>query len=379
MSSSTAVENATDVMPLSIIKEKTPIMETNIPVMEELEIDMGDYNYRHRNNFIKTHKVKMLDVLVEMKRLFPFDTRYSGKIYQQTRGLRFHPLYPYFRKKETYQNQGKWYNPPTWFREKLEKSIREHPDLKNRKIMIEKCMYIIKIWYDNEGKNTECGRMTWDWNEDRTSRRPMWSVRDLYNAFDNYREWKGEWLYVSYTSHNHQEEYNYTAKIRKELRKDPCEYRKWEEAMEYSTNKNTIYTDLRNAFTYRQSVRNLQLDEIGFKDVLTLKIKRIFCGDRMDYKNNFIGKYHMLRWKKTMANGNCSNKDLKATHLYYRDKEYEGEKRYGERGGWIFEAVKIDNAIACAEMNGFPKWGKKGNGKKKPTYREIKMWWYKLE
>ena len=152
------------------------------------------------------------------------------------------------------------------------------------------------------------------------------------------------------------------------------DYKKWKEQIDYHqyTTK-SIYGELRDAFTYRRNIKLLQKEDDEYKDVLTMKIKRLFQGKRMDYKADFIGLFNMLRWKKTMANGNCSNKSLKATHLYYRDPNY------GERGGWIFEAVKIGDAIACAEKNGFPKWGKKGNGKKAPTYREIKMWWYKLE
>jgi len=406
MSSISAVENAIDVMPLAIVKQKTPIMETNMPVIEELEIDMGDYEYRHRNNFMKSHKFKMLDVLIEMKRLFPFDTRHSGKIYEQTGHLRFHPLFPYFRRKETYNNQGKWNTPPTWFREKLEKSIKEHPDLKNDKILIEKCMKYIKIWYDNEGHITENGHRNWEWNEDRTERLPIWNLKTLYSELNNYQKWKGEWIVCPYQkTQNNSEDYERTKKIKKELYKKPDaegyyneaqmrnradednaplsirnELKEWENKIEYHKTDTSIYGELRDAFTYRRNIHFLKKEGDEYKDILTMKIKRLFQGDRMDYKANFVGLYSMLRWKKTMANGNCSNKSLKATHLYYRDPKEQVE-RYGhyDRGGWIFEAVKIGDAIACAEKNGFPKWGKKGNGKKAPTYREIKMWWYKLE
>ena len=72
MSSMTAVENICDNLPLAILPVKETIIKANMPVMEELEIDMGDYKYRHRNNFMKAHKFKMLDVLIEMKRqIFP--------------------------------------------------------------------------------------------------------------------------------------------------------------------------------------------------------------------------------------------------------------------------------------------------------------------
>lgn len=405
MSSMTAVENAIDNIPLSMIAEKQTIMEQNIPVIEELEIDMGDYEYRHRNNFMKPHKIKMLDVLIEMKRqIFPElegRLRYSGKIYQQTRNIRFHPLFPYFRK----EGKGKWNAPPTWFREQLEKSIREHPDLNDDDDLIEKCEKVIKKWYDNVGKNTDCGRHTWEWDEEREHRLPKWDIQELFRELEHYQKWKGEWLYISPYGGKHSEEEKHTASIEEELRKKPDgegyyeqrdmkgygdvkppvemrkEYQKWCLMTDYHITKTTITTALTDAFTYRKNVEFLNQEKYEpYRKVLTLKIKRLYCGNRMDYSANFIGKFHMLRWKKTMSNGNCSNKDLKATHLYYRDEKWKGNSVYDtERGGWIFEAVKVADALRCAENNGFPKWGKKGNGKKAPTYKDIKMWWYKMK
>ena len=404
MSSMTAVENICDNMPLAILPVKETIIKANMPVMEELEIDMGDYQYRHRNNFMKAHKFKMLDVLIEMKRqIFPElegRLRHSGKIYQQTRHMRFHPLFPYFRK----NGKGKWNVPPTWFREKLEKSIREHPDLNDDEYLIEKCMKVIKNWYDNVGENTDCGRQTWEWDEAREHRLPCWDIKELFRGLEHYQKWKGEWLYISAYGRIQSEEEKHTATIEEELRKKPDgegyyekrdmrgysevkppedmkrEYQKWLLMTDYNITKTTLITTLCDAFTYRQRADFLNKEgKEPYKNILTLKINRLYCGDRMDYSANFIGKYHMLRWKKTMTNGNCSNKDLKATHLYYRDEKYKGSVYETERGGWIFEAVKIADALRCAENNGFPKWGKKGNGKKAPTYKDIKMWWYKMK
>ena len=53
-----------------------------------------------------------------------------------------------------------------------------------------------------------------------------------------------------------------------------------------------------------------------YNNIYTLKINRLWEGKKMDYKNSPINKYSILGWKKTLANGNCSNKGLKATHLY---------------------------------------------------------------
>lgn len=391
MSSMTAIENAIDNIPLSMVLEKQPIMEKNMPVIEELEIDMGDYEYRHRNNFLRSHKIKMLDVMIDMKRQFPL--QHYGRLYTHTGHLRFHPLFPYFHNKKT----AKWVMtaPPTWFREKLEKSITEHPVFKDDEKLIELCMRLIDVWYINEGTGTPCGHKNWTWDTEIMKRLPCWDMKDLFNEMDKYQLWKGEWLFTHYSYMEHKEEYNYTQKIIKELTKKPDsdgyfnhremrgydgevskeqkeDYKKWETLTHYDK-KYTLFSDLKTQFIRRiSSTTNREED----KEIYSLKIRRLYQGDRMDYEADFIGSLHMLRWKKTMANGNCSNKDLKATHLYYRDKEYHST--YG-RGGWIFEAVKIDDAIICAERNGFPKWGKKGNGKKKPTYREIKMWWYKLE
>ena len=396
MSSMTAVENICDNLPLAILPVKETIIKANMPVMEELEIDMGDYQYRHRNNFMKAHKIKMLDVLIEMKRLFPLHL--NGNIYRNTRMFRFHPLYNYFKKANSYENRFEWKSPPTWFKDYLIKHIKEHPHFKIQPLLVNKATEMIEKWYENKGTNTDCGHNIYEWDRVIDKKIPVWNLGNLLEEMSKYHKWEGEYIYT-YHSHypNHQEEYDYTKKIKNELMKkymkrdaDGC-YWDYKDNIEGSNKlkafkdltesregkKCSLYYEIRDQFAY-YCEKSLVGD---LKDVLTLQIKRQFKGKRMDYKNNFIGKYHMLRWKKTMANGNCSNKDLKATHLYYRDTTYEGEdNKYikSNSSGWIFQAVKIDDAIYCAEMNGFPKWGKKGNGKKKPTYKDIKMWWYKL-
>jgi hypothetical protein len=96
---------------------------------------------------------------------------------------------------------------------------------------------------------------------------------------------------------------------------------------------------------------------------------RLDEGKRMNYTTTPIGLYSILNWKKTMANGNCSSKDLKAIHHYYYAEGYS-EK---QKSNWTFGGITANLAQRIATTNNKPTTDKKS------TYEDIKMWWYKLK
>ena len=374
-------------------------------MIDELEIECGDMAYRNKYNHIRTHKLKMLDVLTEYNSIMSDkkDKHHSGKMYNHHINEKTHYLYEYFAKRgvETmYDNPTKWYNRPDWFVRRLKNAIVEIQQVEeknyssfniNRKAgQIELINSIIDKWVDNP-KDEKV--MSWcEWRNDLTDKgidamskiymndcpvKPIWRLKVLFNKLNDMRWYKGEY----YSAYNEDEtikkwskkpDGTYYDNYNRD-NKPPAELEIKIDAFRQGVRNphNSLLYALTEDFTRFASPK---LNSGYYSNIYTLKIRRTYNGDRMNYSASHNGRFSMLRWKKTMTNGNCSNKDLKATHLYYREK---GD--WGNKCGWIFPSVKIDDAIECAVWNGFPKWGKKGDGKKKPTYLAIKMWWYKLE
>ena len=372
---------------------------TTMIMIDELEIECGDMMYRNNRNYLRTHKLKMCDVLTEYNSIMrdKKDKRHSGKMYNHHINEKTHYLYEYFAKRANdYQNHTKWFNRPDWFVRRLKNAMveiqqveEENPfnfSINRHTGQIDHINSIIDKWVDNPNDEKV---MSWcAWRNDLTDKgisavgksynevavKPCWELKVLLYKLNDMRWYKGEY-YSSYNESETIKEWckkpdgTYYASYNRDIPAElDIKIDAFREGMRNQSN--SLLYALREDFTrFVKSKPNSDY----YNNIYTLKIRRTYSGDRMNYSASHNGRFSMLRWKKTMTNGNCSNKDLKATHLYYREKGDWG------KGGWYFPSVKIDDAIECAEMNGFPKWGKKGNGKKKPTYRDIKMWWYKLE
>ena len=377
-------------------------------MIDELEIECGDMMYRNNRNYLRTHKLKMCDVLTEMNRTTKKDNKYSGKMYNHHINQKTHILYEYFAKRggeRIYDNPTKWLNRPDWFVRRLKNALADiskggnwfsinrqiYSDEGENKINI--VLSIIDKWVDSSNEEKI---MSWcEWRDDLYANgidipksgktydevpvKPIWRLRNLMSVLKDTRHYKGKYYSAMDEGTTIKEwckkpDGTYYSQYDRD-NKPPAELEIKIDAFRKAVRNphNSLHYDLTEDFTRFVSTKTLNDVDKFYNKIYTLKIRRTYEGNRMNYTASHNGRFSMLRWKKTMTNGNCSNKDLKATHLYYREKGDWG------RGGWIFPSVKIDDAIECAVWNGFPKWGKKGDGKKKPTYLAIKMWWYKLE
>lgn len=389
MSSMTAVENICDNIPLAILPVKQEIITKSIPVIEELEIDLGDMEYRNRNNFMKGHKIKMLDVFLEMKQKKDYkqDYKHSGKIYKNyPKGTTTHSLYMYFKKGineySVSGNRFKWTEKPTKFAELLKRSIIE----------MVRCEYSM-LNQDDRGLNIEikdtCKRLIDEWLE-KPNYQGEWDLVPLFGEFrDTFIYKKQLWTRKNPPERTDEPALKWVKDEetgKKVLCKESDKARqKWireneikREAQDNENLKKYMIMDFTKIFTPDRKCRKFNSPELlEYIDLYKCSIKRTWNGKGMDYDKSPIHKYHMSRWKYTTPNGGCSNKSLKATHMYWNNCPQENWN--GRKCGWTFEAVKQIDAEELAKMNGFPLWGKKGNGNPKPTYRDLKNWWLKLE
>jgi len=73
-------------------------MDRRIPIMEELEIVLGDLHFSRSRNWKYQHKIKYIDCMVELK--FSYKTP-TGKIYKYLpKGSKINILYSAFNQKE---------------------------------------------------------------------------------------------------------------------------------------------------------------------------------------------------------------------------------------------------------------------------------------
>jgi hypothetical protein len=354
------------------------------------------------NTALRVQKNNYIDVLLEMKRKHKY---HSGRIYNnEVRKDRTHPFYEYFAKNKNARYKWK-HNPPTWFVKKLKAycyDIIECENCRSYNKEVEKRTYTFKLVCDfinawiaepnmeyvrREGEEEEEEEEI-EWEEAFSAvvveiveppKYPVWNLSSLMNRFGNWGRYNGKFYNNCYqNSKTHQKKLFPIPDVPYKDRTDETERLYKVQKMRRETFKdeieeNTLLKMLQQDFT---AFKSPKISAEKYFNIYTLKVNRLWEGKKMEYKNSPINKYSILRWKETLPNGNCSNKGLKATYLYTIDSDYR--KQYQIRGGWIFEAVKQRNAIDCVLMNGFPAWGKK-TGNKKPTYQEMKMWWYKLE
>jgi hypothetical protein len=67
----------------------------------------------------------------------------------------------------------------------------------------------------------------------------------------------------------------------------------------------------------------------------------------MNYDKLLIYYYHMSRWKSHKADGSCSNKGVKATHLYWNNVKSISVN--GRKCGWVYKVVmQYDAVYFCA-------------------------------
>tara|TARA_R110002012_G_C11587282_1_gene605905 strand:- start:53 stop:1399 length:1347 start_codon:yes stop_codon:yes gene_type:complete len=354
------------------------------------------------------YKCNYIDVLLEMKRKnnYQTDIYHSGKIYNNNvRKDRTHPFYRYFAKNSNRKH--KWeHNAPTWFVKKLKAycyDIIECENCRSYDKEVEKRTYTYKIvcnvidawiaepymeYVRREGEEEESSsEEEEEWEEEVSGiveivephKYPIWYLSSLMNRFRYWGQYNGKFYNNNYQNRKtHQKELFPIPDVPEKDRTDETE--KFYSVQKYKRRKfkkqienNTLLKMLQKDFTEFKSPK---ISAEKYNNIYTLKVNRLWEGKKMNYKNSPLNKYSILRWKKTLPNGTCSNLGLKATYLYTLDSDYR--KHYGIKRPWIFEAVKQRDAVLCVEMNGFPAWGKK-TGNKKPTYEEMKLWWYKLE
>ena len=323
--------------------------------MEDLDIELGDLKYSQSHNHKFQHKIRFVDCMEELKKTYkePKGRMYE---YKSAFGLRTHRLYEEFsglknsdRLIAYYKNKKEWVNRPDEFVNKFIDDCRKMNEADTTTIPDNLLEFIIKTFAE-----WEVGRFA-DNNGVK-----KWKLQDIFKVFSNAFIYKDE---------------TYTTKSTLTSSAD--------NVMCVSANPNNIPTPDRRDLHNRgrcvlKKLHTIFTDFVfptnKFKDdppvllLYTLKVRRTYEGRQFNYKANYINKYNMTYWKKTLANGNCSNKDLKATHMYYYADGYK------EKASWCFGGVKVDMAIDCLKKNGYV-----FDKKKKTSYRDMKMWWYKLE
>ena len=323
-----------------------------------MTITLKDLTKYHQNKHINIHKINYLDVLVELKRKTKIDYIRKGKIYNTNIiKHRFHPLYVYFQYKDHYFQ---WTNKPVWFAENLKTSIDyflqckysyAYKESKEHRMEISKAIHcIIDNWLNKPESN----------NSDNTN---YWRIQRLklnlqYDAF--FHKSLGK-------CYNHS---RFTEVYPENIEDDSLRQQFYRDKQEFN-----MYKIIKRDF---ESYKTVQKSKELFDDVYTLKLSRQWDGLKMDYKESYKGKYDITCWKKTLTNGKSSNKGLTATYLYLVDPNFI--RIYNQnRKIWNFsEGVVLQyQAEKCVLSNGFPAWGKK-TGRKKPTYKEMKLWWYKI-
>jgi len=325
-------------------------------LIDELSVELGDMAYRQSSNWKAKHNIKFLDVMVELKR-FLVDWKPRGKI--KTRRRFVNVLYPYFSNRDmgdifTLAMRFKFKN-KEWFVKTMKKEINEWFDRMNgvatsgtyysplyphKEMVRAKYFELLDAW---EPKN---------WKSDGVNYTD--NPYELRILFDDMRHWVilGNDLTNDHIKITH----HFTTILSNGSRKVDCD-------AEYNHKaNNNLYQHLWNRFNQHHRTKwtenyhySVRLDE----------------GKRMNYATTPRDRYSILNWKKTMKNGNCSNKDLKAIHHYYYSDGYGKGKQMS--GSWEFGGITASKAIHIADINGKPKTAKKA------TYEEIKMWWYKLE
>jgi hypothetical protein len=320
--------------------------------MEDLDIELGDLKYSQSHNHKFQHKIRFVDCMEELKKTYKEPT---GRMYEYKSafGLRTHRLYEEFSVLNNsgggslsyYKNKKEWVNRPDEFVNKFIDDCRKMNEAYTPNLPDNLLEFIIKTFAewevvrfaDNNGVK-------------------KWRLQDIFEVFKKASIYKDE-IYTTKST--------LTTSI--------------DNVMCVSANPNNIPTpdrrDLHNrGICVLKKLHTIFTDFVRpnnkspYTSLYTLKVRRTYEGRQFNYGANYINKYHMTYWKKTLANGNCSNKDLKATHMYYYADGYK------EKASWCFGGVKVDMAIDCLKQNGYV-----FDKKKKISYRDMKMWWYKLE
>lgn len=328
-------------------------MESRTNLIDELSVELGDLAYRQSSNWKAKHNIKFLDVMVQLKR-FLVDWKPKGKIKTRLRYVNI--LYPYFANTQMlnpYSTASKFqFQNKEWFVKTMKKHIGEwlddmketNAEYRHRDLMRTKYFEILDEWDRRK------------WNIDATGQSPY----ELTMLFSNMKQWilVGDILtndHMKITKH-------FTTMVPSKQPGNNTGYAKTNyEAQHYQEEHHNLYAYLWNRFNRHIATKPNHLYNLPVK---------LDEGKRMNYSTTPRDAYSILNWKKTMKNGNCSNKDLKAIHHYYYLDGYGNEKG---KGRWEFGGITASLAIRIADINGKPKTDKKA------TYEDIKMWWYKLE
>lgn len=323
--------------------------------MEELDIELGDLKYSQSHNHKFQHKIRFVDCMVELKKTYK---KPAGRMYEykSALGLRTHRLYEEFIVLNSsgggslyyWNNKKEWFNRPDEFVNKFIEDCRKMNEAYTTIFPDNLLEFIIKTFAE-----WDVGRLA---DKDGVKK---WRIENIFEVFSDAFIYKDE-IYIK--------------KITLCSSKTEC----------VSANLNNIptptYNELNNkGISILKKLHTLFTDFVfptnKFKDdppafrlLYTHKVRRTYEGRLFNYGASYINEYDMTNWKKTLANGNCSNKDLKAIYMYYYAAGYNVNTR------WCFGGVKADDARDCLKKNGYV-----FDKKKKTSYQDMKMWWYNLE
>ena len=335
-------------------------MESRMNLIDELSIELGDLAYRQSGNWKAQHNLKFIDVMVEMKR-FLVDWKATGKI--KTRRRFVNILYPYFanrNKNDIYPTAVRYkFKNKEWFVRTMKKEIGEwldkmtggnsgsvnySPLYPHKEMLRAKYFELLDEWQPR------------NWKSDGVNYTD--NPYELSILFSNLNQWV---LLGNDLTNDHMKITHHFTTIVPPIPGVNNGSRKVDyTAINKHEATNNLYLPLWTRFHQHHRTKWTENYHISIK---------LDEGKRMNYTTTPIGLYSILNWKKTMKNGNCSNKDLKAIHHYYYKDGYGTEKK--ER--WVFGGITANQAVLIANLNEKPKTDKKA------TYEDIKMWWYKLE
>jgi len=311
--------------------------------MEELDIELGDLKYSQSHNHKFQHKIRFVDCMVELKKTYK---KPAGRMYEykSALGLRTHRLYEEFIVLNSsgggslyyWNNKKEWFNRPDEFVNKFIEDCRKMNEAYTTIFPDNLLEFIIKTFAE-----WDVGRLA---DKDGVKK---WRIENIFEVFKDAFIYKGEIYYdVMCVSANLN---NIPAPDRRELNNNGrC-------VLKYL---HTIFTDFVVPPT----------NNYHYTHLYTHKVRRTYEGRLFNYGASYINEYDMTNWKKTLANGNCSNKDLKAIYMYYYAAGYNVNTR------WCFGGVKADDARDCLKKNGYV-----FDKKKKTSYQDMKIWWYNLE
>ena len=319
--------------------------------MEDLDIELGDLKYSQSHNHKFQHKIRFVDCMVELKETYK---KPAGRMYEykSVLGLRTHRLYEEFIVLNSsgggslsyYNNKKRWDNRPDEFVNKFIEDCRKMNEAYTTNFPDNLLEFIIKTFAE-----WEVGKAYW-----YTDGVKRWELQSVFGVFSEAFIYKDE-IYINKSQ---------TVCVSANLNNAPApDFRELNNKGRCVLKKlHTIFTD----FVF--PTNKFKDDPPAFRLLYTHKVRRTYEGRLFNYDANYINEYDMAYWKKTLANGNCSNKDLKAIHMYYYADGYKENTR------WCFGGVKADDARDCLKKNGYV-----FDKKKKTSYRDMKMWWYKLE